>query len=215
VFERVGGRPNQDLVLGWWAMDQLMRRRASNHKRQGERGMTLVEVMLAGFILVVGMLGFAALMATSIAANARSRTDSTATMLTQSLMEQISASLIGNVNTPPQMKDCTGTQYPIDISAGGAAVLSASETIDWTQSSPPTGYQMFYEVCNSIAGNTANAQERIYDVRWRVTQVSSGPATDSHTWLIVAGARPKNYSSNLKRFTLPVEMKMYVTASSY
>lgn len=178
--------------------------------------MTLVEVMMAGFILVVGMLGFALLMSTAIAANARSRTDSTETMLVQSLMEQISASLIGNVNTAPQMKDCSGANYNIDISAGGATTTSA-DTIDWSQSlgSVPTGYSMPYEICASTAGTTANAQERTYDVRWNVSRVTAGTGTDSHTWLIVAGARPKNYSANLKMFSLPVDMKMYVTAAPY
>ena len=196
-------------------MDQLIRRRTKLRKRNSERGMTLVEVMMAGFILVVGMLGFAVLMSTAIAANARSRTDSTETMLVQSLMEQISASLIGNVNTAPQMKDCTGANYNIDISAGGAA--TSGDAIDWSQSlgSVPTGYSMPYEICASTVNSAANAQERTYDVRWNVSRVTSGTSTDSHTWLIVAGARPKNYSANLKMFTLPVDMKMYVTAAPY
>jgi Tfp pilus assembly protein PilV len=198
-------------------MDKLICRRKKVGNRNGERGMTLVEVMVAGAILVIGMLGFALLMATSIAANARSRTDSTATMLTQSLMEQISASLIGNVNTAPQMTDCAGTAYNIDISAGGANVSSSTETIDWSQSqaSVTTGYSMNYVICASTSSTTTNAQERTYDVRWNVSKVTSGAVGDSHTWLIVAGARPKNYSSNLKMFTLPVDMKMYVTASAY
>src|SRR4051812_27626542 len=168
-------------------MDKLIRRRSRARDRKSERGMTLVEVMIAGAILVIGMLGFAALMATAIQANARSRTDSTGTMLTQSLMEQISASLIGNVNTPPQMKDCTGTNYNIDISAGGATVTN--DAIDWTQSQGAitSGYSMNYEICASTLNTTANAQERTYDVRWNVSRVTSGTSTDSHTWLIVAG----------------------------
>jgi len=110
--------------------------------RNGEQGLTLVEVMIAGFILVVGMLGFAALMATAIAANSRSRTDSTATMLSQTVMEQIAASLIGKGGAAdPQVKDCTGTNYPIEISVGGAN-LDSNELIDWTQTSVPLHYQM-------------------------------------------------------------------------
>ena len=63
-------------------MEKLRTPRVRRRKiRNGEQGLTLIEVMIAGMILVVGMLGFAALMATAIAANARSRTDSTASIV--------------------------------------------------------------------------------------------------------------------------------------
>src|SRR4051812_43433869 len=169
-------------------MEKLIASRLRRRKiRNGEQGMTLIEVMIAGMILVIGMLGFAALMATAIAANARSRTDSTATMLSQTVMEQISASLIGKGGAAPQVRDCTNTLYPIEISTGGAA-LDSSERIDWTQTTVPSGYQMLYQICASTTNTNANAQETTYDVRWRVEQVA-----DTNTFLIIAGARPKNY----------------------
>jgi type IV pilus assembly protein PilV len=178
--------------------------------RNGEQGLTLVEVMIAGFILVVGMLGFAALMATAIAANSRSRTDSTATMLSQTVMEQIAASLIGKGGAAdPQVKDCTGTNYPIEISVGGAN-LDSNELIDWTQTSVPLHYQMLYQICASTTNTNANAQETTYDVRWNVTKVNN-----TNTFLIVAGARPKNYVTNLRYFALPVGLKMYVTPAAH
>jgi type IV pilus assembly protein PilV len=192
-------------------MEKLSTPRVRRRKiRNGEQGLTLVEVMIAGFILVVGMLGFAALMATAIAANSRSRTDSTATMLSQTVMEQIAASLIGKGGAAdPQVKDCTGTNYPIEISVGGAN-LDSNELIDWTQTSVPLHYQMLYQICASTTNTNANAQETTYDVRWNVTKVNN-----TNTFLIVAGARPKNYVTNLRYFALPVGLKMYVTPAAH
>jgi type IV pilus assembly protein PilV len=192
-------------------MEKLSTPRLRRKKiRNGEQGLTLVEVMIAGFILVVGMLGFAALMATAIAANSRSRTDSTASMLSQTVMEQIAASLIGQSGAAaPQVRDCTGTAYPIDMSVGGAA-LDSNEGIDWTQTTVPTNYQMLYQICASTTNTNANAQETTYDVRWNVSKINN-----TNTYLIIAGARPKNYVANLRYFALPVVLKMYVTPAAH
>ena len=193
-------------------MAKLIRRRS---KKNGEAGLTMIELMVAGAVLVVGMLGFAALMATSIAANMRSRTDSTATMLTQTVMEQLAASLIGKSGAAPQLKDCAGNIYNINVSAGGATLTTTDETIDWTQSASSItggaggGYQMYYEICASTTNNTSNAQQHTYDVRWNVQSVSG-----TNTFLVVVGARPKNYATDQKCFALPVAMKLYVTAAA-
>ncbi len=196
-------------------MDKLIRRR-SRKKRNGESGLTMIELMIAGFILVVGMLGFAALMATAIAANMRSRTDSTATMLSQTVLEQLAASLVGTSGaTAPTIKDCAGNVYNINVSAGGATLDTSTEFIDWTQSASSItggsggGYQMYYEICASTSNTTTNAQQHTYDVRWNVQSVSG-----TNTYLIVVGARPKNYSTDQKYFALPVGLKMYVTAAA-
>jgi type IV pilus modification protein PilV len=192
-------------------MEKLRTPRVRRRKiRNGEQGLTLIEVMIAGLILVVGMLGFAALMATAIAANARSRTDSTASMLSQTVMEQIAASLIGKSGAAaPQVKDCTGTLYNIDMSPGGATLTTTDESIDWSQTTVPTGYQMLYQICASTTNTNSNAQETTYDVRWNVAKISN-----TNTYLIIAGARPKNYVSNLRYFALPVVLKMYVTPAA-
>jgi Tfp pilus assembly protein PilV len=193
-------------------MAKLMFGRVRRAKvRNAEAGLSLIEVLIAGAILVIGMLGFAALMATAIAANARSRTDSTATMLSQTVMEQIAASLIGTTGvSAPQVKDCTGTLYNIDMSPGGAAVTTTDETIDWTQTSVPTGYQMNYQICASTTNTNTNAQQTTYDVRWNIQKISN-----TNTYLIIAGARPKNYVTNLRYFALPIALKMYVTPSAH
>jgi hypothetical protein len=125
-------------------------------------------------------------------------------------MEQIAASLIGKGGAAdPQVKDCTGTNYPIEISVGGAN-LDSNELIDWTQTSVPLHYQMLYQICASTTNTNANAQETTYDVRWNVTKVNN-----TNTFLIVAGARPKNYVTNLRYFALPVGLKMYVTPAAH
>jgi hypothetical protein len=69
---------------------------------------------------------------------------------------------------------------------------------------------MLYQICASTTNTNANAQETTYDVRWNVTKVNN-----TNTFLIVAGARPKNYVTNLRYFALPVGLKMYVTPAAH
>jgi Tfp pilus assembly protein PilV len=187
-------------------MDQLVRLRFRRKKvaRNGEQGMSLIEVMIAGMILTVGMLGYALLMATSIMANSRSRADSTSVMLAQSALDQLAATTLASASTT--MIDCAGTSVTAATAVGGAAT-TANDEIDWTEASPPTGYHMTYTICASTNSDTSNAQQRSYDVRWNVAQVS---ATQAQTYLIIIGVRPTNYTTNLKQFMLPVNLKTYV-----
>ncbi len=187
-------------------MDQLRHRRflRKRLRRQGEAGMSMIEVLVAGFILTVGMLGFAALMATSIAANSRSRADSTSIMLAQSLMDQLSSAATISTNTT--ITDCSGSgPYTVNTSTGGS-LLTASDEIDWTQNAV-SGYSVTYVICAATTDTTSNAQQRSYDVRWSIQQVN---ATDTDTYFIVVGVRPTQWTSNLKQFTLPISLKSYI-----
>lgn len=176
--------------------------------------MTLIEVMLAGLVFTVGLLGLAALIVTTIAANSRSRADSTATMITQAVIEQVSAVSVGTA--APVVYDCgshsvaSGTGWTIKTMEGGAAIDS-SEAIDWSETSPPAGYHMDYQICASQNQDTSNYQQRTYDVRWRVTKVG----TNTNTFYIVVGARPKNYRADLRNFALPVNMRVYVGPAAH
>ena len=60
-------------------------------KQKSEKGMSLIELMIAMLVLAVGLGAITILLTGSIASDNRSSKDSTATMLAQMVIEQISA----------------------------------------------------------------------------------------------------------------------------
>ncbi|HZP17061.1 MAG TPA: hypothetical protein VFB00_03780 [Terriglobales bacterium] len=187
--------------------------RTNNHrpKRNPESGVTLIELVIAGVVLVFGMLSVMAVLATAVGNNGRSKVDSTATMLTQAVVEQISAVLQGG--GPGSITDCqlvngvpsTGSTWTINTTAGspptGSGAALAGDVIDFTQSNPPAGFHMDYVECNGNVQTT-------YDVRWNIQTMSS-----NGTFLVTVGARPKSNLPNRFSFALPVTMRTYVGGS--
>src|SRR5205085_12498225 len=54
-----------------------------------QQGMSLIELMFAGFVLTVGMMGSLIMITVAIASNSRNKFDSTGTMVAQMIMEHI------------------------------------------------------------------------------------------------------------------------------
>ena len=176
-------------------------RQTRTHQQQ--TGFTLLEMMIAGLVLTVGLLAVAALFATAVGNNGRSRVDSTATMLAASVIEQVTAVLARG--GPPSVTDCgqPPTTWTIDTSVGGAALSGSS--IDFTQTNPPSGYQMNFVVCNG--GGVAGTQA-VYDVRWNIQQISTSPPSSSY--LVTVAARPQGMTNNRFTFALPVTFRTFV-----
>ena len=168
-----------------------------------EAGFTLLEVMITGLVLTVGLLAVAVLFGTAVGNNGRSRVDSTATMLSSAVIEQITAVLARG--GPASVTDCgsPATTWPIDTGVGGAALSGSG--IDFTQASPPSGYQMNFIVCNG--GGVAGTQV-VYDVRWNIQQTSINPPSSSY--LVTVAARPQGSANNRFTFDLPVTLRTFV-----
>ena len=161
---------------------------------------------MAGFILTFGLLAITALFATAIGNNGRSRVDTTATMLSESVIEQVTAVLARG--GPSAMTDCaaTPTTWFIDTEVGGAALSGTG--IDFSQTSPPAGYHMNFVVCN---GGGEAGTEATYDVRWNIAQVTPvPPGTGPATYLVTVAARPKGMRAGRFTFSLPVTFRTYV-----
>lgn len=163
--------------------------------------MTLIELMIASVVLVFGMLSIMGLLMLAVGNNGRSKIDSTATMLTQGVLEQISAKLAGG--GPGSITDnanCnnTGTTWTIGDQPGGAA-LSAGK-IDFTQAQAAAGatYFMNYVECSNNVSVT-------YDVRWNIQSIGA-----NGTSLVTVGARPFASPPTRFAFALPVTMRAYV-----
>jgi len=160
---------------------------AARRLARREQGLSLIEVMIALFVLTVGLLGSVPLFQVAIKNNYRSRTDSTSTALAQMIIDQISAIPVGSPTTTVTITDCASHSITINSAGsttGAGANLTTTGTlgiIDFTQSfsSVTSGYAMQYTVCG-VSNNT----QAVYDVRWNVTTAPSGKAN-----LVVVGAR--------------------------
>jgi prepilin-type N-terminal cleavage/methylation domain-containing protein len=194
-------------------MNRFRHRSRSNR----QKGLTLIELLLALFVLAVGMAGSMILVSTAIASNNRNKLDTTSTLLAQMVLEKIVTS--GNNNLPPlvgippaqgppphfvNVTDCTGATFPIYLDPGGPTLNAATGEIDFTAAVPPIGYSMLYTVCRA-AGQTA-----VYEVRWNVTAVKASPNI-IYTKLVTVAARPTGAGANNRQkiffFGLPITLR--------
>ena len=175
-------------------------------RRKGQKGTTLIELMIAMLLLSIGMLGCMTMLIVGMSSNVRNKNDSAGTMLAQMVLEQINTM---PANSQPQitMTDCGGTTWTVKTQAGatpghGANLDTNSGSIDFTQtkSSVPAGYQMDYVACGSGAGQAA-----IYDVRWNITTITA------NTNLITVSARQTAAAAQGKStpilFAIPVTLR--------
>ena len=81
-------------------------------RRRSEAGITMIETMMAGAILIIGSLSMIALIINSIASNNRNKIDSTQTMLASSILEQINSTFIATGTS--SLTDCSGTTLTIN-----------------------------------------------------------------------------------------------------
>jgi Tfp pilus assembly protein PilV len=190
---------------------------------KSQLGMSLLELMFAGFVMVVGMLGSLILIATAIASNTRNRIDTTGTAVSQLVMEQINSTSSqkgANLN----VKDCTGADHTVATSGNtivsggaGAPLISNANpawnlagTIDFTiaYATVPANYKMLFITC----GGTT------YDVRWNIMNLSStntasgfNPGSVTYTRLITVSARQLGItgqqSQDIRLFAPPITLR--------
>src|SRR5882672_9581276 len=184
--------------------------------RSNQRGMTLVELLIALTILVIGMGGVMIMIATAIAQNNGTKHDSNGTMLAQMVTEQI-ISISGNLNPPPVLPtetDCAGTVFTIQVT-GAAAPVGAGAAIfpqpapagrvagdiDFTQAAGavPANYRMQFVACGD------NNRQATYDVRWNVQVLGV------NTKLVTVAARRIDQSNRTGLgYNIPVTIRTIV-----
>jgi Tfp pilus assembly protein PilV len=177
--------------------------------RHDQRGMTIVELMIACVVLMVGMLGIAVLFSTAATATSHTKLDTGGTMVAKMVMEQLSAQ-DPNSTAAISLVDCGGTSWSMTTTPGaspsgaGASLDSSASSItyggiDFTQAAV-NGYSMNYQDCGT------NGQVTTYDVRWNVMTVSSiGGIT--YTRMITVAARQKGNSNRGSYFAIPVTLR--------
>jgi prepilin-type N-terminal cleavage/methylation domain-containing protein len=160
-----------------------------------ERGMTLIELMIAMVVLLVGVVGSLALVALSVGSDSRNRQQSNSTSLSQMLAEKIS-SVKASTSPTLNVTDCAGNAFTIFTAAGGSA-LTASGDVDFTQA-PIASYSMLYTDCGT------NGRQVTYDIRWNIQQ------TTSYVKFLTVSSKMLNAGNDLKFFSLPVTVRTLI-----
>ena len=184
-------------------------RHCQQHRFQqnSQRGSTLLELMIAMLVLAIGLGAITTMLVVAMASNNKNSHDTSATLLAQMVIEQVSAQNVYS-DVPIGTTDCAGNAWafsttPGAVGTGSGATLTANGTIDFTQpyANVPAGYAMLYVDCSNGGG-----PQTVYDVRWNVMSVS----TNTTTRMITAAARPT--ASNVKGFgsfyyALPINLR--------
>jgi type II secretory pathway pseudopilin PulG len=174
--------------------------------RNRESGITLIETMMAGTVLLIGSLAMITLIIGSIATNNRNKMDSTQAMLATSILEQINSTFIGQGTST--LVDCASNTWTVNTgmpnTGSAGASLTGGGNIDFTQTSPPSGYFMNYVV--NTPCSTSGSLEGVYDVRWHVDVVGGVGVTN--TYMLTVGAKLKNHGEGNQLFSTPVTLRV-------
>jgi len=197
---------------------RIARRRAG----LGQSGVGLLEMMIALTVLTVGMLGSMVMIVTGMQSNTRNKTDTTATVLDQEILETFATLKNYPLNGNVTIYDCalnganahTAAYIQGTAAAGGAgAPLTATGDIDWTQPTPTlatsatAGYAMMYQTCSGD----------IYEVRWNVKDANPVALSLSRLSILTVSSREKlaNGSHVAMLFAQPTTLRTMIENSSY
>jgi len=178
-------------------------------KSNPERGSSLIELMIAMLVLATGLGALTTLIVACMATDTRNSKDTSATLLAQKVVEELSAQ---NTNSPNAvvLTDCAGNTWTIPSTGGAPAPGGQGATLATSASSPyyggidfsqpaggvPAGFAMQYVDCN------ANGTQTTYDVRWNVMAV-----TANSTRLITASARQRGSTGGGLFFAFPITLR--------
>src|ERR1700680_3277200 len=145
-------------------------RRKSTRAWRNQRGFTLVEVLMAIVILLVGIVAVAQLVPASIGSNSANRNDSSALVFAQRQMDLFLSQPLNMSISPPAFSETIDAQtflcnlgdptQPNVVIGSAVAVFYNQLVIDFS-ASPVTNYSFTYQDPNDPFG-------LVYDVRWAV-----------------------------------------------
>lgn len=189
-------------------------------KGEKQHGFSLLEFLIAMVVLSIGVGGLLPLLLASITLDKKAAGDTTAVMVAEVVLEQMSSqSANWQAVLPNPLQDCANpaNAWNIDVTApplglgtgsggpygGNGAKLTNQGAIDWTQdyATIPAGYAMEYVSCS-----TTNDSPTTYEVRWDVINMSSSYATKT----IVISARPKIAQAWALGYIAPVNMRTII-----
>src|SRR4029077_17290826 len=169
-----------------------------NRVLRRQHGFSLIELMIAMVVLLIGLGGLLVLLVSALYTNKTAGTDTSSTMIAEHVLEQITAQGL-QATTPLQITDCA---YPTPVTTnfatnpavlgsgnsgatgGNGATLTANGIIDWSQTfaGVPTDPVSGYKYALTYTGCGTGGKQTVYDVRWNVINISANDR------LIVIGA---------------------------
>ncbi len=168
------------------------------NKWSKQSGTSLIELMIASLVLIVGVLGVATLIPIAIGANSRNRQQSNSTVIAQMVMEKI-LSVPAGTSPVLVISDCLPVANNVNTvgtpGAGSGATLLSSGDVNFSAAAP-AGYSMLYTACGPAGGQS------VYDVRWNIQA-----PTNSFVKLITVSAKLRGGGTDLKYFSLPVTIR--------
>jgi prepilin-type N-terminal cleavage/methylation domain-containing protein len=174
-------------------------------RRGSDRGFTLVEMLIATVVVVIGLVAVAQLVPTSMMMNANNRSDGTALVIAQRQMEALRAVPLTvnsftdplGVTCPPATTCFVGDpNQPGQLVGSPVALFNNSPVINYAQA-PVGGYSYTYTDPNDPSG-------AVNDVRWAVVTVMNGSVTGRR---IIVGA----FRRGMKTPTYPVSLDTMVS----
>lgn len=184
---------------------QPIRNQGQPSPSRSQTGFTLLELLLAGVVMLVGLSGGLLLVLMAISSNQRNNLDSSGTILAQMTMEMI-ASVPANSNSSVSVVDCnpttssaTHTLSNLGSSSGSGAPLTSGGAIDFTQAQV-NGYSMLYYSCQASTGD----RQILFDIRWNIKTLTT------NTKLVIVAAQRTGANNNAVLFAVPVSLKTIV-----
>lgn len=173
-----------------------------------ESGFTLVEMLIATLIVVIGLVAVAQLVPTSMLMNANNRSDGAALVIAQRQMEALRAVPFGatTFSDPlglacPLGQSCNvGDPSQTGVVGCSVVLFNNSPIIDFTSNTVPSGYGFQYTDPNDPTG-------AVNDVRWAVVTVTNGANGPVSGRRIIVGT----FRRGMKTLTYPVSLDSMVS----
>ncbi|MGB8474666.1 MAG: prepilin-type N-terminal cleavage/methylation domain-containing protein [Candidatus Acidiferrum sp.] len=168
-------------------------------KRKRQRGFTLVEVLMAIVILLVGIVAVAQLVPASISSNSTNRNDSSALIFAQREMDQFLSQPLNMSISPPAFINAEGFTCDLgdptqnNVAVGSLTAVYYNQLVMDFSGSPVAGYSFTYQDPNDPAGV-------VYDVRWSVITTTNNGIVTSKRFIL--GVRKKGGNGIYRPVTL-------------
>jgi prepilin-type N-terminal cleavage/methylation domain-containing protein len=171
-----------------------------HHKR--ERGFSILEMMLATVILLIGLVAIAQLVPATILLNFRNRTDSSALVFAQRELDQlVDQPLSSSSFTDALGNTCQLGNSAVRNSVQGSTVVSFNNQPVIAFGSPPpslaptNGYGFLYV-------DPTNPNGTVYDVRWAVILTGDGTSANVSSKRFILGIRQYGGNGYFQPITL-------------